>query len=221
MRSAFTVRSLAALIVLSGLLTGGCVSTRAQNRRAGGPPMGRRFQPNRGPAGDQARPGAIHRRESPDERGPRGEHLAEWMNQHSNLSPQQQQQALDREPGFHDLPQATQQRMHERLGELNAMPPQERQRLLANTEIMERLNPNQRAQVRGAMQQLGSLPADQRDAVARTYRQLRDLPPDQRSAALNSDRLRGQFNDAQRNTLNNLMRVEPMLEPPQATAAPR
>ena len=40
------------------------------------------------------------------------------MSQHRNLSPQQQQQALDREPGFRDLPQETQQRMHNRLAQL-------------------------------------------------------------------------------------------------------
>jgi|GEM_PF-1510222 len=152
-------------------------------------------------------------------RGPKGDHLAEWMNQHSNLTPSQQQQALEREPGFHDFPSQTQQRLRDRLAQLNAMPPAQRQRLLDHTEAMEHLTPDQRAQVRGAMQQLGALPPDQRRQVARSFRDLRDLPPDQRMAALNS-RYGAQLNDAQRSTLNNLLRIEPMLPPPDAPARP-
>jgi hypothetical protein len=119
-----------------------------------------------------------------------GEHLSEWMNQHSNLNPAQQQQALEREPGFHELPMKTQQRLRDQLTQLNNMPPQQR-----------------------AMQQLASLPPEQRGPVQRSFRQLREMPPEQREAALNSERYRGQLNPSQQATLNNLMRIEPMLEP--------
>lgn len=162
----------------------------------------------------------IQRREDP--RGPKGEHLAEWMSQHSNLTPEEQQRALEHEPGFHELPAETQKRMRTRLAELDAMTPQQRQRLLARNEAMERLTPNQRAEVRGALGQLGSLPLDQRRAVARTFRALRDLPPEQRIPALNSGRFGSPFNDMQRATLNNLLRVEPMLPAPTpATTQPQ
>jgi hypothetical protein len=155
----------------------------------------------------------IERRD-PQAHGVKGEHLAQWMNQHSNLTPQQQQQALDREPGFHDLPQETQQRMHNRLTQLDGMTPEQRQRVLAHTEMVERMTPDQRVQFRGAMQQLGSLPPDQRHAVARSFRELRGLPPEQRAGALNSGRYRW-MNATQRGTLNNLLRIEPLLPPPE------
>jgi hypothetical protein len=148
-------------------------------------------------------------------RAPKGEHLAEWMNQHRELSPQQQQQALEREPGFHELPPQTQQRMRDRLSQLNAMSPEQRQRLLSNNEHMESLTPDQRGQVRGAMQQLGALPPEQRRVVARSFRALRDLPPDQRAAAMS----RLPLNEEQRSTLGNLIRAEPLLPPPE-TAQP-
>lgn len=147
-------------------------------------------------------------------RGPRGEHLAEWMNHHNNLTLQQQQQALEREPGFHDLPQSTQQRMRDRLAQLDAMNPQRRQRLLARNEALERLTPDQRADVRGALQQLGSLPPEQRRTVAHTFRQLRDLPPEQRISAYGSGRFGAPLNEEQRTVLFHLLRVEPMLPPP-------
>jgi hypothetical protein len=178
-------------------------------------PVERRPPGGTGPGGapQQSQLAPIVRR-NPQAQGTKGEHLAEWMSQHSNLTVDQQQQALDREPGFRDLPAQTQERMHERLSQLNAMTPEQRQRLLAHNEIMERLNPDQRAQVRGAMQELGALPEDQRRAVARSFRELRELPPDQRAAAMNSDRYTW-MNPAQRATMNNLLRVEPMLPPPE------
>jgi hypothetical protein len=200
---------------LTGLVLGGAVKgTLAQARRgrsaapayhAAVPRMQaapqQRFQPvTPGPAG----------------RGVKGDHLADWMNKHSNLTPAQQQQALEREPGFSEYPAQTQQRLRDRLTQLNAMNPQQRERLLARNEAMEHLTPDQRAQVRGAMQQLGSLPPDQRRVVARSFRELRDLPPEQRFAAMNSDRYRSQLNDSQRATLGNLLRIEPMLPPPDA-----
>jgi hypothetical protein len=160
----------------------------------------------------------IQRHENPGAaaRGtaPRGEHLAEWMNQHNNLTATEQQQALEREPGFHELPSQTQQRMRDRLTQLNTMPPEQRQRVLERNEHMEQLTPEQRGQVRGAMQQLGALPQDQRREVARSFRELRQLPPDQRTAVLNSGRY-SNLNENQRSTLNGLMRVEPMLPAPE------
>jgi hypothetical protein len=166
-------------------------ASRSQSRPPQGQPAPIVRQPPPGREMEPARAGA-----SPG-RVPQQGHLAQWMNQHSNLTPAEQMQALQREPGFRELPQQTQQRYMNRLGQLNAMPLQQRQRLLASNEAMEKLTADQRAQVRGAMQQLGG------------------LPEDQRGAALNSERYRGQLNPQQMETLRGLMRVEPMLPPPE------
>ena len=173
----------------------------------------------------QQPPAPIERR--PPQRGlnqgqhnglPRGEHLAEWMNQHRELTPQQQQQALDREPGFRELPQSTQQRMRDRLAQLDAMTPEQRQRVLARNEALERLTPDERAEFRGAMTQLGNLPIDQRRPVAQTFRALRELPPEQRISAFATGRYGPPLSDTQRAVLFNLLRVEPLMPPP--TTAP-
>jgi hypothetical protein len=179
----------------------------------------------RGFGGQQQRPAPIVRRPPPGERmgggqqrlvGPDGrrggEHLAEWMNQHRGMTLEQQQQALDREPGFRELPPQTQMRMHQRLAQLNGMPPLQRQRLLEHTEAMERLSPFQRSEVRGALEQLGSLPPDQRQQVARSFREIRMLPPEQRMGALYSPRY-DWLNPEQRTTLTNLIQIAPMLPP--------
>ncbi len=159
--------------------------------------------------------GTVRQRPAPS-RLPRGEHLAQWMSQHSSLTPDQQQQALGREPGFTNLPSETQQRYRDRLTQLNAMNPGQRERVLANTEWMERLAPEQRAEVRSAMGQLGALPIDERRVVARTFRSLRDLRSDERLSALNSGRFGPPLVGEQRSVILGLLRVEPLLPPPPA-----
>ena len=148
-----------------------------------------------------------------------GEHLPVWMNQHKNLTPDEQQKALEKEPGFRDLPPQTQQRERERLKQLNSMSPEKRQRLLEHNEWLEHLTPPQRNQFNSAMRQLNELPPDQRVYVARTFRGLRELSPAQRQTVLNSDRF-NHLTDAQRATLNSLMQVEPLMPPPYDSGQP-
>jgi hypothetical protein len=133
------------------------------------------------------------------------------MNRHSNLPLDQQQRALENEPGFRQLPPQTQQHLRNRLSQLNGMPPEQRRRLIERNEAMERLTPPQRQQVIGVMQQLGALPQDRRRLVAHAFRDLREMPPSQRQSVLNSDRFRGQFSAQERGTLSQLLEVEPYL----------
>jgi hypothetical protein len=91
------------------------------------------------------------------------------------------------------------------------MSPEQRRRIIEHTEAMERLTLPQRQQVRGALQQLGGLPEDRRRLVARAFRDLREMPPPQRQATFNSERFRGQFSDQERDTLSNLLAVEPYI----------
>ena len=146
-------------------------------------------------------------------RGTHGEHLAVWLNRHSNLNLQQQEQALGQEPGFANLPPETQQRYRNRLAQLDAMNPQRRQSMLARNEALERLSPGQRAQVRAALGGLGSLPPEQRGAVAQTFNALRRLPANERPAAFSSGRFGPPLNGPQQAVLINLLTAEPLLGP--------
>jgi len=235
MRKAITFRGPMVWALLVGLLAGMSGVTCAQRHAA---PVYRRApsyamafsSQNRG-FGQQGRPAPIERRppggmvqpgqpyvapgqqhlvEPGGRRG--GEHLPEWMSQHSGMTLEQQQLALDREPGFRELPLQMQVQMHHQLALLNAMTPEQRARRLAHTEAMERLNPAQRSQVRGALEQLGSLPMDQRRQVMRSFRELRMLPPEQRFGMMNSPQY-GWLNYAQRTVLTNLIVIAPMLPP--------
>jgi Protein of unknown function (DUF3106) len=160
------------------------------------------------PAVNAPRPAQVPKQVGPK---PNQEHLAQWMDHHSNLPLAEQQHALENEPGFRDLPPQTQQRMRDRLTQLNNMTPEQRRRTLEHAEAMEHLTPPQRQQLRGVLEQYRGLPEDRRRLVARAFRDLREMPQPQRQAILNSDRLRGQFSDQERNTLSGLLAVEPYL----------
>jgi hypothetical protein len=133
------------------------------------------------------------------------------MDRHRTLTPEQQQKALESEPGFKQLPQQDQERLRNRLTQLNNMPEEQRRRTIARAETIEHLTPAQRQQVKSTMQQYNALPVDRRRLVARAFRDLREMPEPQRQAIVNSDRFHSQFNDSERSTLNNLLAVEPYI----------
>jgi hypothetical protein len=148
------------------------------------------------------------------------EHLPQWMDRHRNQPLAEQQRELEKEPGFHDLPPQTQQRLRDQITQLNSMPPEQRRRLLGRTEIMESLSPAQRQQFRSSVQQLGTFPPERRRLVARAFRDIREMPVPQRQAVLNSDRFRSQFSDQERGTLSNLLAVEPYVPAQRPNEAP-
>jgi hypothetical protein len=136
-------------------------------------------------------------------------HLGTWLQRHQNLSPEEQEQALQREPGFNRLPPETQQRLLNRLRQLNKMPPQQRQRTLDRIEAMEHMTPQMRQQVRASFQDFHSLPQDRQRMVRKAFRDLREYPPEQRTAMMNSPRFQAQFSPQERSILSNILAVEP------------
>jgi hypothetical protein len=140
------------------------------------------------------------------------DHLAQWMERHNNLSLPDQLRALENEPGFHDYPAQTQQRMRDQLVKLNSMTPEQRSKILGRTEAIEQMSPPQRQQFRSAMQEYSALPPDRRRLVARAFKDLREMPQPQRQSIINNDpRFRSQFSDGERATLSNLLAVEPYM----------
>ena len=136
-------------------------------------------------------------------------HLGMWLQRHGNLPPEQQERALQREPGFKSLPPETQQRLLNRLQQLNRMPPNQRQRMTDRIEAMERLSPQMRQQVRSSFQQFHALPEDRQRLVRKAFRDLREYPPEQRQAMMNSGQFRSQFTPQERGILGNILAVEP------------
>jgi Protein of unknown function (DUF3106) len=136
-------------------------------------------------------------------------HLGTWLERHGNLSPEQQEKALQSEPGFSRLTPETQQKLLNRLQQINRMPANQRQRTVDRIEAMERLSPQMRQQVRASVQQFHALPVDRQRLVKKAFRDLREYPPEQRSAMMNSGQFQAQFTPQERSILGNILTVEP------------
>ena len=136
-------------------------------------------------------------------------HLGTWLQRHGNLSAQQQERALQGEPGFNRLEPDQQQKLLDRLHQINRMPPDQRQRTVDRIEAMEHLSPQMRQQVRSSVQQFHALPADRQRLVKKAFRDLREYPPEQRGVLMNSGQFQSQFSPQERNILGNILVVEP------------
>jgi DNA-directed RNA polymerase subunit F len=139
----------------------------------------------------------------------RGPHLGSWLQNHQGESFTGQENALRHEPGFNRLPQPQQQRLINRLHQLDSMPPQQRQRWIGRNENMERLSPERRQEVRNSVQELNNMDPARKQQVRAAWRVLRDMPPAQRDHVLNSPAYRSMYNDRERQILGNLLSVEP------------
>jgi len=136
-------------------------------------------------------------------------HLGTWLQRHGNLPPEQQERALQSEPGFNRLPPETQQKLLNRLRQINRMPPNQRQRTVDHIEALERLSPQMRQQVRASFQDFHALPEDRQRMVRKAFRDLREYPPEQRQAMMNSGQFDAQFTSQERSILGNILAVEP------------
>jgi hypothetical protein len=140
---------------------------------------------------------------------PGQQHLPEWWNNHRTLSPQQQEDALRREPGFHNLPSDQQQRLVDRLHSLDQKSPEQQQRILARNEAFEHLSPERKQEVRGASQALGQMSPERQQVLRQAFKQLRQMPPAQRQQLLGSGAYASQFSPQERTVLGNLLSIEP------------
>jgi len=160
--------------------------------------------------------GSAHTNSQP--KPPGQQHLNEWLKQNQGLSIQEQTKRLQHEPGFNRLPPDQQQRITERLKQVDQMPPDQRQRVLERVENMEHLSPKQQQAVRSSASRLGQLPPNRQQAVKEAIRNLRDVPPPYRQSELYSPRYANQLTPEERGIVGNLLTVEsyhsPVAPPP-------
>ena len=186
-----------------------------EQREVARPPAvpGSRSEPvSKGPARSQdvARPPQTfgsQTREVPRPPNAAQRHGGDWLRTHRDLSPADQQKALQSDPQFRKLPPQQQQRLVNRLHNFNNLPPQEQQRRLNRVEVWEHLTPQQKQQARQLNSQWKQLPAERRQVMKTAIGDLRAMPPDQRERVLESDRFKGMFSDQERNMLRETTRL--------------
>ncbi len=70
-------------------------------------------------------------------------HAGDWLRRYKDLPPQEQERALQNDPGFRRLPPARQQLLRQRLQHFSNLPPQRQLQMLNRMETWEHLTPAQ------------------------------------------------------------------------------
>jgi Protein of unknown function (DUF3106) len=133
-----------------------------------------------------------------------GGKLGDWLKDHKNLTPDQQEKALENDPNFKRLPPDHQAQLRERLRKFNNLTPEQRERAFQRMDVWDKLSREQREQVRDANQQLQGLPAERRVMVHRALRHLVQMSPEERQQEFQSDKFKSTFSDQEQNILKNL-----------------
>jgi Protein of unknown function (DUF3106) len=163
------------------------------------------------PPAQQAKPGQANAPKQPKNNGGRnpGRKMGDWLREHQNLPPDQQEKLLESDPNFKRLPPARQAELKERLRKFNSLPPQQRERALNRMEFMASLSSEQRQQIRQASEQLQGLPQERQIMVHKALRHLRQMDPQQREQILNSEQFKGIFTEPERGILTRLSAINP------------
>ena len=135
--------------------------------------------------------------------------MGDWLNEHKDLPPDQQEKLLENDPNFKKLSPERQAELKERLRKFNNLSPEQQQRVRQRMQFMASLTSDQRQQVRDANQQLQGLPQDRQVMVHKALRHLRQMDPQQREQEMNSERFKGIFSDKERGILGKLAVINP------------
>jgi hypothetical protein len=133
--------------------------------------------------------------------------MGDWLRNHQNLPPEQQEKLLENDPNFKKLPPDRQAALKERLRKFNSLPPEQRERALARMQFMASLTPEQRKEIREANQKLEALPPERRVKVHAFLRNLRTMDPKQRQQLLQSEGFRSTFSEQEQELVKQLASI--------------
>ncbi len=136
-------------------------------------------------------------------------HLADWLNQHRNLPPAQQEQLLLKDPTFLRLNPMEQRKVLNQLHQMETMNDQQLQRRLARAELIEHLSPADKIEVNASAERMRDLPPERRQMLRRAFQDLRGVPMEDRDMVLSSAYYRKTYSPAERIILHDVLRVEP------------
>ncbi len=138
-----------------------------------------------------------------------GPHRGEWLRQHQNQPLQEQERALRNDPSFRQLSPERQQQLVNRLRDFNSRPPEQRQRMLERMETFEHLPQPQRERLRSLYGEMRGLPESRRMAVRQAARQLGGMHPADRERLLHSPQFQRNFSPQEQNLVRGLVQLEP------------
>lgn len=144
------------------------------------------------------------------------EHKAgDWLLKNQSLPPDQQEKALENDPGFQKLPPERQAQLKERLRKFNSLPPEQRERAVQRMQFMDSLTPQQRETFQQANQQFQALPDNRKMMVRTALRHLKQMDPQGREQVFQSDQFRNTFSPQEQGLLKSLSEISPPENPGQ------
>lgn len=176
------------VIILAAGLTLPAFGLQAGGKQ--GPPPGQRRGPGYSQGGDRKvrRPGP---------------HFGEWLRRNLNTPSDQKEKALESDPNFQKLPPDRQDKLKQRLQKFNALPADQQQRILQRMETWGHMTPEQHQKARSLLDRMRAMPEERRNLVREQFRTLSPLSPEQRQKTINSDQFRRDFNDDERDLIQN------------------
>ncbi|HTD23254.1 MAG TPA: DUF3106 domain-containing protein [Terriglobales bacterium] len=135
---------------------------------------------------------------------PANPRVGEWLHQHKDLSPVEQQKALNHDSQFQKLSPEQKQQLQNRLTEFNKLPPEQKERVIQRMKEFDSLTPQQQQQARNLQGRLRDIPENRRKMMQLALRNLRQMDPQQREQVLNSERFKSMFNDNERSIMGGL-----------------
>ena len=162
------------------------------------------------PKVDQKRPqpeqqhAEVPKTENPKTNEQQHPRVGEWLTRSQNLSPTDQQKALNNDPEFKKLAPERQQQLRKQLEDFNKLSPEEKDRVIRNMQAFDRLPPDQQRHLREIQGKLRDVPDDRRKMMQTALRSLRQMEPAEREQVLNSDKFKGMFNDNEREIMRGL-----------------
>ncbi len=146
--------------------------------------------------------------------------MGDWLATHKDLPLDQQEKALENDPGFKRLAPDRQSALKERLRKFNSLTPEQRDLALKRMNYMASLSPDERKALRDANQKLQALPPERRVAIHKALRHLRQMDPQQRAELMQSDRFKSTFSDQEQGILKELANINPPAAPAGAVPQP-
>jgi len=134
-------------------------------------------------------------------------HAGDWLRRYKELPPDQQRQALEKDPDFQKLPPQRQTQLLQRLQHFSGLPAEQQERILSRMETWEHLTSAQKQQAKILFQQIQQLPPPRRRMLSTAVRGMRDLTPQQREDLINSDQYKSTFSDHERELLSGAARL--------------
>jgi hypothetical protein len=133
----------------------------------------------------------------------------DWLWEHKDLPPAQQEKLLESEPYFKKLSPQRQAELKDRLHKFNSLPPEQRERALRQMKIAASLTPDQRKQLRETHLELQALPENRRLMVHKALHSLSQMSPDDRQQVMQSERFRSTFSDQEQGIIKRLAEMSP------------